>query len=286
MEAIEKANMASKDGPLHDEADDQGGRRTVKECPECGETYTGDVAAHAHKNGIRKALPPKMPYPSPNSIVAAKFNSQQGTADMNDHMNLERVAQEKRTWTKQPGIRGQIQKSTHCEKCMGDKTLMKCETCGCHDAQNAHVEEANAGVKNIGIRSTIKTNPAAVKQIKDARANKMGVMKSGTIRDFIKALVGIGLPPTADKPFDVDKTEHFHENGCGRSIGPRGGVHTSNMVMWRRNGATKKWKTRPGHFSIPIKHGMYGPYGYLTQENQHRFHAHDDCPTFKETATP
>lgn len=31
----------------------------------------------------------------------------------------------------------------------------------------------------------------------------------------------------------------------------------------RRNGATKIWKTRPGEFRIPIKHGLYD-YGYIT----------------------
>lgn len=34
----------------------------------------------------------------------------------------------------------------------------------------------------------------------------------------------------------------------------------------RRNGATKTWKTRPGDFRIPFKHGLYD-YGYITQDN-------------------
>jgi hypothetical protein len=48
---MEKANMATKDGPLHDQADDAGGPDTVKECPECGETYTGALESHVHKTG-------------------------------------------------------------------------------------------------------------------------------------------------------------------------------------------------------------------------------------------
>ena len=34
----------------------------------------------------------------------------------------------------------------------------------------------------------------------------------------------------------------------------------------RRNGQTKVWKTRPGEFQIPIKHGLYS-YGYITHDN-------------------
>jgi len=34
----------------------------------------------------------------------------------------------------------------------------------------------------------------------------------------------------------------------------------------RRNGKTKTWKTRPGDFRIPCKHGLYD-YFYITQEN-------------------
>jgi hypothetical protein len=37
----------------------------------------------------------------------------------------------------------------------------------------------------------------------------------------------------------------------------------------RRNGKTqtwKTWKTRPGHFKIPVKYGLY-EYSYITHEN-------------------
>lgn len=33
-------------------------------------------------------------------------------------------------------------------------------------------------------------------------------------------------------------------------------------VRARRNGKTKTWKTRPGHFKIPVKHGLKG-YFYI-----------------------
>lgn len=37
-------------------------------------------------------------------------------------------------------------------------------------------------------------------------------------------------------------------------------------VRWRVNGQVKTWKTRPSHFKIPVKHGLYN-YGYVTHEN-------------------
>ncbi len=39
---------------------------------------------------------------------------------------------------------------------------------------------------------------------------------------------------------------------------------------WRRNGVTKRWATRPGHFRIPVKRGLR-EYGYITHENAHEF---------------
>lgn len=38
----------------------------------------------------------------------------------------------------------------------------------------------------------------------------------------------------------------------------------------RRNGKTKTWKTRPGHFRIPVKYGLYEHF-YITHENAHEF---------------
>lgn len=33
---------------------------------------------------------------------------------------------------------------------------------------------------------------------------------------------------------------------------------------WRRNGATKRWKTRPSMFVVPVKHGLYA-YDRITE---------------------
>jgi hypothetical protein len=46
---------------------------------------------------------------------------------------------------------------------------------------------------------------------------------------------------------------------------------------WRRNGATKLWKTRPDEFRIPVKYGLRD-YSYITELNGHKFHTEADCP--------
>lgn len=42
----------------------------------------------------------------------------------------------------------------------------------------------------------------------------------------------------------------------------------------RRNGKTKTWKTRPGHFRIPTKIGLY-QYSEITHENAHEWNVGD-----------
>lgn len=70
--------------------------------------------------------------------------------------------------------------------------------------------------------------------------------------------------------------QEFHKDGCTRTVGPRGGV-TIKIETWRRNGATKTWKTRPGEFRIPVKWGMRS-YDYITELDADRFHVEEECP--------
>ena len=73
------------------------------------------------------------------------------------------------------------------------------------------------------------------------------------------------------------QTAHkFHCGDCTRTVGPRGGVTVAQMV-YRRNGRTQTWKTRPTHFSVPVKYGMY-EYGYVDHTNASHFHTLGDCP--------
>ena len=41
-----------------------------------------------------------------------------------------------------------------------------------------------------------------------------------------------------------------------------------NLWMVRRNGQTKRWVSRPGHFRIPLKIG-FRSHAYLTHESIH-----------------
>ena len=88
----------------------------------------------------------------------------------------------------------------------------------------------------------------------------------------------------------ITKTEalaanHFHYTGkheCTRIVGPRGGIKIS-IVECRRNGQTKLWKTRPNHFRVPLKYGLY-EHAYLDHDNAQYWHTPDNCPlnTFEE----
>jgi hypothetical protein len=71
------------------------------------------------------------------------------------------------------------------------------------------------------------------------------------------------------------RVSEFHTM-CHRSVGPRGGIKESS-VIWRRNGQTKLWKTRPTEFRIPVKFGMYS-FDYITQSEVAKFHSPDTCP--------
>lgn len=78
--------------------------------------------------------------------------------------------------------------------------------------------------------------------------------------------------------FEQALTEsEFHKEGsCHRTVGPRGGV-SETVERWRRNGATKTWKTRPGEFRLPIKFGLRS-YAAVTERDAHLLHLAADCP--------
>ena len=72
----------------------------------------------------------------------------------------------------------------------------------------------------------------------------------------------------------------FHSGLCTKTVGPRGGVRISQEV-WRRNGATKTWSTRPDEYMVPIKYGLYD-YARVWHHDANRFHASEDCPLNSE----
>jgi hypothetical protein len=71
-------------------------------------------------------------------------------------------------------------------------------------------------------------------------------------------------------------TEREFHLGCTRTVGPKGGV-THHALIWRRNGQTKTYKTRPEDFLVPVKFGLY-QYGYITPANADQFVAGSTCP--------
>lgn len=76
----------------------------------------------------------------------------------------------------------------------------------------------------------------------------------------------------------------FHYGTCTYVLGPRGG-RTIHQYIYRRSGKTKTWKTRPGEFRIPIKHGLYYN-AQLTHEHAQLFHTPEQCPLRELTDSP
>ncbi|MDR7543620.1 MAG: hypothetical protein QN141_13510 [Armatimonadota bacterium] len=70
----------------------------------------------------------------------------------------------------------------------------------------------------------------------------------------------------------------FHYGRCRVDVGPRGGAQ-HQIEAWRRAGATKTWKTRPGEFRVPLRHGLWAS-AELNHANAHLFHAAENCPLF------
>jgi hypothetical protein len=65
-------------------------------------------------------------------------------------------------------------------------------------------------------------------------------------------------------------TAHYFHHGadCAQTVtyGPRGGAQYPRTELWRRNGATQTWRTRPDEYRVPIKYGLRA-YGSLTQHD-------------------
>lgn len=68
----------------------------------------------------------------------------------------------------------------------------------------------------------------------------------------------------------------FHLGECVAVTGPRGGV-TIRRTVWRRNGRTKTWKTRPNDWLVPVKYSL-STYNHITQDDAVKFHTTEDCP--------
>ena len=72
------------------------------------------------------------------------------------------------------------------------------------------------------------------------------------------------------------RCNEFHSEPCAVTIGPKGGVKVEQRI-WRRNGQTKTWKTRPNEFSVPVKYGNK-TYDYVNNSTEKHVHTAEDCP--------
>ena len=75
--------------------------------------------------------------------------------------------------------------------------------------------------------------------------------------------------------------ERFHDlldgrTGCTLVRGPRGALHLQLGRPYRVSGRLQTWKTRPGTFRVPIKHGMFGPSAEITPATI-RLHREREC---------
>lgn len=86
--------------------------------------------------------------------------------------------------------------------------------------------------------------------------------------------------PTGFTYHKIDDVSYYHHGACKKTIGPKGG-EKDYIQVWRNNGAIKTWKTRPGEFRIPVKHGMYD-YSEINHNNASEFHTEDECPVYKK----
>ncbi len=81
---------------------------------------------------------------------------------------------------------------------------------------------------------------------------------------------------TKDQALSANTFHYVGRCNCTRTVGPRGGV-TEKVTSCRRSGATKTWKTRPDHFRVPVKYGMYES-GEVTHDNASEWHTAENCP--------
>jgi hypothetical protein len=81
---------------------------------------------------------------------------------------------------------------------------------------------------------------------------------------------------TREEALQLTHGDEIHEEGCLRITGPRGGV-TERITRWRVSGQCQTWKTRPDHFRVPIKFGMYES-STLDHHNAYLCHLASKCP--------
>lgn len=74
--------------------------------------------------------------------------------------------------------------------------------------------------------------------------------------------------PALDRTNAMTARFFHHADDCAQTVtyGPRGGPVYPRTELWRRNGSTQTWKTRPAEFRVPVKYGLRS-YGSLTERD-------------------
>lgn len=81
---------------------------------------------------------------------------------------------------------------------------------------------------------------------------------------------------TREQALNLHSRAELHCGECKHIISKRGAEQFKSEV-WRVNGLTRIWKTKPTEFSVPIKYGFNGPYSYVHQDNADAFHLASEC---------
>jgi hypothetical protein len=76
----------------------------------------------------------------------------------------------------------------------------------------------------------------------------------------------------------------FHQEGCKRTVGPRGGIKVQ-IITWWKNGSVKIWERSPERFCVPVRYGLKD-YAHITEDNAEHYHAADDCPLNSDNLCP
>ena len=70
---------------------------------------------------------------------------------------------------------------------------------------------------------------------------------------------------------DAIRGTFFHENHA---------PNAEKIRLWRRNGKTQTWKSRPNDFRVPVKHGLYD-YAQIREFDAVAYHTEENCPDRK-----
>jgi hypothetical protein len=82
---------------------------------------------------------------------------------------------------------------------------------------------------------------------------------------------------TKEQALLLHHNDYIHYNNCNRTVGPRGGVHTS-IERYRVASNVKTWVRRPADFEFTVRFGMQKHTYTLDRFTAVNFHIESECP--------